>query len=401
MKKFLIKLFTLAVMAVGLASAPSFAVEEFPDVGSDYWSYDAIMYFKDKNVLSGYPDGYFRPDDKVTRAEFATIITKALGLRNLDEITFMNYKDVDSNYWAYYDIMLGSYYNLIHGTPDSMFYPKNYITRLEIIMIVMKALSIKEITEQEALEFLSVYKDANEVPYWATLTVGKAQQLGLIVLLPNKEDTILPNQYATRGELAVWLYGMLQRAAIQPSKEIEDMNNADDDNTPKGPRKAEGYVLKNVIFDGDYAIIPAGTALPLGIMECIYTKKAKEETPILTRALVNFVSEDNTLLIPIGSEMTGVIDKVGVGRTLLKNSEIVYRTENLIDSNSRQPVAPFKAVGRLTPQVREFTHNPYLQKIGFKGFKGHNFYTHKSQQADFVLLEEVKIDLKDNLHIIQ
>ena len=103
----------------------------------------------------------------------------------------------------------------------------------------------------------------------------------------------------------------------------------------------------------------------------------------------------------MGSEFTGVIDKVGVGRTMIKNSEIVYRTENLIDSNTRQAVAPFKAVGRLTPQVREFTHNPYLQKIGFKGFKGHNYYTHKSQQAKFILLEEVKIDLEDDLHIVQ
>lgn len=373
---------------------PVSATEEFPDVGPDYWSYDAIMYFKDKNVLSGYPDGYYRPDQEVTRAEFATIVTKALGLRNLDEITFTEYKDIDENHWAYYDVMLGSYYDLIHGTPDKMFYPQNNITRLEVIMVIMKALSIKEITEQEALEQLSVYKDAADVPYWATLTTGKAQQLGLIVLLPGYEDYILPHKYATRGELAVWLYGMLQRAAIQPSEKLEP-------EPPKGPRKAEGYIIKNVIFDDNYAIIPAGTKLPLGVMDCWYTKTAKEGQQILTRALVNFVSEDNTLLIPIGSEMTGTIDKVSVGRTLIKNSQMIYRTENLIDSNTRQPVAPFKAVGEMTPKVREFTHNPILQKIGFKGFKGHNFYTHKSQQVDFILLEEVKIDLNDNLKIIQ
>ena len=99
--------------------------------------------------------------------------------------------------------------------------------------------------------------------------------------------------------------------------------------------------------------------------------------------------------------MNGTIDKVSVGRTLTKNSQMIYRTENWIDSNTRQPVAPFKAVGEMTAKVREFTHNPVLQKIGFKGFKGHNFYTHKSQQVDFILLEEVKIDLNDNLRIVQ
>lgn len=394
MRKVFIKLFGFLAIFIATVILPASALQEFPDVGPDYWSYDAIMYFKNKNVLSGYPDGLYRPDQQVTRAEFATIVTKALGLRNINEITYTAYKDINENHWAYYDVMLGSYYGLIHGTPDGMFYPSNYITRLEIIMVIMKALSIKEITEQEALEQLSVYRDAKDVPYWATLTTGKAQQLGLIVLLPGKEDYILPNQYATRGELAVWLYGMLQRAAIQPSEKIVP-------EPPKGPRKADGYIIKNVIFDDHYAIIPAGTAIPLGVMDCIYTRTAKEDTEILTRALVNFVSEDQTLLIPIGSEMTGVIDKVGVGRTLIKNSQMVYRTENLIDSKTKQAVAPFKAVGEMRPKVREFTHNPYLQKIGFKGFKGHNFYTHKSQQVEFILLEEVKIDLEDDLHIIQ
>ncbi len=393
MRKMLIKLFGLVAIICSMAITPAIALEEFPDVEPDYWSYDAIMYFKDKNVLSGYPDGYYRPDDLVSRAEFATIITKALGLRDINKITFTKYNDINENHWAYYDVMLGSYYNLIHGTPSGYFYPNNNITRLEIIMVIMKALSIKEITEDEAIRQLSVYRDANDVPYWATLTTGKAQQLGLIVLLPGKEDYILPNQYATRGELAVWLYGMLQRAAIQPSEKLPEQ--------PKGPRKVDGYVIPNVIFDDHYAIIPAGTTIPLGIMDCLFTKTAKEETPILTRALMNFVSEDRTLLIPVGSEMVGVIDKVGVGRTMLKNSQMIYRTESLIDSNTRQPIAPFKAVAKMTPQVREFTHNPILQKIGFKGFKGHNFYTHKSQQADFVLLEEVKIDLDDDLHIVQ
>ena len=174
MRKIFIKLFGFFAILFAMAAPASAYTEEFPDVGPDYWSYDAIMYFKERNVLSGYPDGYYRPDQQVTRAEFATIVTKALGLRNLDEITFTEYKDIDENHWAYYDVMLGSYYDLIHGTPDKMFYPQNNITRLEIIMVIMKALSIKEITEQEALEQLSVYKDASDVPYWASFTTGKA-----------------------------------------------------------------------------------------------------------------------------------------------------------------------------------------------------------------------------------
>ncbi len=395
----------------GLTFAPVQAVEEFPDVHSNYWSYDAIMFFKQHNVLAGYPDGLYRPDQRVTRAEFATIVTKALGLlnsklRDINSITFTHYNDVDENFWAYYDVMLGSYYNIIHGRPDGNFDPNNHITRLEVIQAVMRALQTKGITEEEALEQLQVYRDANEVPYWALLTTGKAQQLGIIVVLPGKEEWLLPNQQATRGELAVWLYGMLQRAQIQANEKIEQAKPK----TPQGPKKADGYIINNVIFDGDYAIIPAGTELPLGIMECLYTKStrltresdatlAEVGTPFLARALVNFVSEDRTLLIPIGSEFTGKITKAKRGTTLIKNSELDFQTENWIDSDTRAPFTTFNSVAKMTPKVREFTHNPYLQAIGFHGFKGHNFYTHKSQQAMFTLLEEVRVNLKDNLHM--
>ena len=91
MRKIFIKLFGFFAILFAMAAPASAYTEEFPDVGPDYWSYDAIMYFKERNVLSGYPDGYYRPDQQVTRAEFATIVTKALGLRDLDEITFTEY----------------------------------------------------------------------------------------------------------------------------------------------------------------------------------------------------------------------------------------------------------------------------------------------------------------------
>src|SRR5699024_12209166 len=98
MKMILIILFSIVAFFFAISTSQAMAVEEVPDVGPDYWSYDAIMYFKDKNVVAGYPDGLYRPDQKVTRAEFATIVTKALGLRDLSEITYTTYKAIDENH---------------------------------------------------------------------------------------------------------------------------------------------------------------------------------------------------------------------------------------------------------------------------------------------------------------
>ena len=100
MKKALLNIIT--IVALFFMAAPVMAAyeleqgpESYPDLPSDHWAYEAVTFLTDKKIVVGYPDGLYRPDQKVTRAEFATIVTKALGLRDLSEITYTTYKDID------------------------------------------------------------------------------------------------------------------------------------------------------------------------------------------------------------------------------------------------------------------------------------------------------------------
>ncbi len=95
MKKFygLIFVFLLIV-------STCFAVTSFKDVTPSHWAYKPIMQMRGLGILSGYPDGTFRPDQNVTRAEFAKILVSALEIPADSGHGVLNFKDVPEGHWA-------------------------------------------------------------------------------------------------------------------------------------------------------------------------------------------------------------------------------------------------------------------------------------------------------------
>ena len=95
------KIISLVIMTTLVLSAMSlnvFAVDDnFTDI-KGHWAEETIVKFKDKNIISGYPDGTFKPDNSVTRAEFAKIITEAFDLQTK---SMLNYDDVEAEKWYY------------------------------------------------------------------------------------------------------------------------------------------------------------------------------------------------------------------------------------------------------------------------------------------------------------
>ena len=99
MKMMLKKLLCLAAIffAFSINQAICAPSDDFTDTHQGYWSYDAIMALKKIGVLAGYPDGSFRPDENVTRAEFTAMITKALGLRDAKDFQSQTIKTYPKN----------------------------------------------------------------------------------------------------------------------------------------------------------------------------------------------------------------------------------------------------------------------------------------------------------------
>jgi hypothetical protein len=109
--------------------APSFS-----DVPCTHWAYSSIEYLKAHGVTSGYPDLTFKPDNQITRAEIATFMVMAMGLTYTGGETA--FPDVPSTHWAYSFIMAAKQHGIVSGYPDGTFKPDNLVTRTEISVMV-------------------------------------------------------------------------------------------------------------------------------------------------------------------------------------------------------------------------------------------------------------------------
>lgn len=113
----------------------------FADVSSKEWYSSYIGYLEKYDVINGYNDGTFKPDESVTRAEFVSMAVRYYGLFN-EVKTVANttkYIDVDSSYWAIKDISYAKSIGWLNGYADGTFKGDNNITRAEVVTVVNRA----------------------------------------------------------------------------------------------------------------------------------------------------------------------------------------------------------------------------------------------------------------------
>ena len=115
MKKILSIIITVGVVLSAIPLNVCADDTEFSDI-KGHWAEKTIIKFRDKNIISGYPDGTFKPDNSVTRAEFAKIITEAFDLQ--EEIS-VNYDDVKAENWYYPYLECSAKYIPVYPLPES------------------------------------------------------------------------------------------------------------------------------------------------------------------------------------------------------------------------------------------------------------------------------------------
>lgn len=146
----------------------------YPDVNSATWYANEIGYMQTLGVLADYSrDGNFRPDDYVTRAEFATL---AAHFDNLELTDTNNFSDVADNHWAVRYINSAAKKGWITGYPGGTFKPEANITRAEVVTLVGRILgrsADSEYLNSNASTLPRVYKDITSA-HWAYLAVMEA-----------------------------------------------------------------------------------------------------------------------------------------------------------------------------------------------------------------------------------
>ncbi len=184
------------------------------DVSSDYWARPFIQALAENNVISGFPDGTYRPNQPVTRAEFAALIQKAFSNQNrVRQLSAGGFSDVPANYWAAAAIQNAYETGFLAGYPGNVFRPNQEIPRVQGIVALSSGLGL---TGGDTSTLTTYYNDASAIPEYAVGSVAAATVSNLVVNYPDVKQ-LNPQQSLTRAEAAALLYqALVKQGRVQP-----------------------------------------------------------------------------------------------------------------------------------------------------------------------------------------
>lgn len=160
-----------------------------------HWAEDVIQKWLDMGYVTGYPDGTFRPEDYITRAEFVTLVNKAFGFEETAQITFT---DVKEESWYYAEVQKAYREGEIIGVSKTLFAPENNITREQAAIIMVRLLDL-----EGSSRGAGVFSDSGQISSWAREYVGAAADHGL--LKGYEDNTFRPQNNIKRAEAVALL----------------------------------------------------------------------------------------------------------------------------------------------------------------------------------------------------
>lgn len=196
MSKKILAVALAAAMILGLASV-AFAASFTDTVGHEREA--AIKQLAGLGLLNGYPDGTFRPENPITRAEFAKVMVYALGLKDAAEMLAgvpVSFTDVEPNHWAVGYISIAASQEIVKGYPDGTFGPQNNVTYAEVITMILRALGYGPVLDKQP---------------WPMAYLTKATELKI-----NKGVNFVSNAPATRGDVAALIANALTTPKLVP-----------------------------------------------------------------------------------------------------------------------------------------------------------------------------------------
>lgn len=156
----------------------------------NHWAKNEILRLVKKGIIKGYDGGVFKPENNLTRAEFAVIMTRVLGLET--QATDSNFTDVEGH-WAKSSIDAVYKAGIILGD-SGKFRPNDHISRQELITIVGRAEGFKKPTN------IQQFNDDSQIASWAKDFIYVAKEKAILSGYP--DNTIRPNNKVTRAEMS-------------------------------------------------------------------------------------------------------------------------------------------------------------------------------------------------------
>lgn len=251
-----------AVTLLGTLPAGAAAVKDI----NGHWAQSTIQSWIDSGRINGYPDGTFKPDNKVTRAEMVKLVNNAFGFTSGSSATF---SDVKSDYWAYAEIQKGVGNGYISGNSDGTFQPDAPLTREQAAVMLAKVDNLKISSSETA------FTDDASISSWAKPYVRAASLAEVMNGYP--DNSFGPGKPLSRAEAVVAINKALSsRRSDSSTSSNNNQNNNNNANKPTSSAddltvdsskksytggtyndidiKVSGAKLKNITAEGDLTI---------------------------------------------------------------------------------------------------------------------------------------------------
>lgn len=183
----------------------------------DHWAEFCIQHLYQRGVVSGYPDQTFRPNEPVTRTEFAAMLDKAFPDLP-DSVAKKEYQDLEETYWGLIPIYRATQTGFMVGYPDDTFAPIKNIPRYEVLLALVAGLDYTPQADPQTL-IPRYYEDAASLPAFAYRAIAAATEKKLVVNYP-KVHQLNPQAWASRAEVASFLCRALDTSGTIPSEFI-------------------------------------------------------------------------------------------------------------------------------------------------------------------------------------
>ncbi|WP_052088437.1 S-layer homology domain-containing protein [Paenibacillus wynnii] len=212
----------LSLVLAGTANAATVVKQTtvvFVDVKETYWANEAIESMSSQGIISGNPDGTFKPEAPITREQLAKLITLTFGL-DVDSAATQTFSDVNSSSWAYVyveaskDYLTG--YFPIKGKP--FFDPQANATREDVAVALVRAMALDTDNVNADSILGNKFYDYDEVSPQLANEVAVAVDNKLIMGFP--DGTFKPTSPINRASVATLLYRVLKSSYTSATKDV-------------------------------------------------------------------------------------------------------------------------------------------------------------------------------------
>ncbi|BBI35542.1 S-layer homology domain-containing protein [Cohnella abietis] len=185
----------------------------FDDV-AQHWAKTEVNDMGSRMVINGIGNDLFNPNQAITRAEFAAVMVRGLGLKLVNGVT--SFSDVKTTDWFSGAVQTLYEYKLINGFEDGTFRPTDTITREQAMKIISQAMVLTDLKSKlsvkETADLLKPFADGNKVAEWAKASIAEVIQSGIIT--GRSSSTLAPKANISRAEVAVIIRRLLQNSEL-------------------------------------------------------------------------------------------------------------------------------------------------------------------------------------------